>query len=100
MTDEPDDPTPPLWGEEWYREVSAAWCLAREVESLRRLYGPDWPRRGAAQTALQRARAEQSARRGLDPPIKRSSVLIGPDDPRWNSEPPRKSYQPTGSEAP
>ena len=40
-----DDPTPPLWSEEWYSEVSAACCLAREVESLRRLYGPDWPRK-------------------------------------------------------
>src|SRR5271167_3095317 len=37
--------TPPLWGDEWYREVSAACCLARELESLRRLYGPDWPRK-------------------------------------------------------
>jgi hypothetical protein len=35
--------TPPLWGAEWFAEVSGALQLAREVEALRRLYGPSWP---------------------------------------------------------
>lgn len=53
-----DDPTPPLWGEEWYAEVSAAHCLAREVEALRRLYGPDWPGKPAKPDPTEGALAE------------------------------------------
>ena len=32
MTDDPTTyETPPLWGEEWFAEVNAAWSLARKT---------------------------------------------------------------------